>query len=117
MDIDSRATMSPFAHHPRDERDFQLVQQMCESINSDRLKTWIAENHFVDVLAGRVAIVGGLDVGLEHASQFGKVGEKVADELVRLPLEARMRLARLVIPEAQGLGDYEFVPWQIGAVM
>ena len=39
--------MGPFGHHPRDERDLQLVQQMGQAIDRHRLQARVAEDHFI----------------------------------------------------------------------
>ena len=69
--------MGPLGHHPRDERDFQLVQQMGQAIDRDRLEARIAEDHFVEVSHGRVAVVGGLHVEREHLPQLGQLLQKL----------------------------------------
>ena len=45
---------------------------------------------------------------MEKATKFGKVVEKLADEIMRLLGETGVGLAGFVVAEAQGLGDLEF---------
>ena len=40
----------------------ELVQHVGQAIDGDRLQARVAEDHLVERLAGRVAVVGGLDV-------------------------------------------------------
>ena len=54
--------VGPFGHHPRNERHAQLVQRVGQAVDGDGLQAGIAEDHLVQRLAGRVAVVGGLDV-------------------------------------------------------
>jgi altronate hydrolase len=56
----------------------------------------------MDVNAGRI-LTGGASVE--------EVGRQIYDMLLRIAAGEETK------SEAQGLGDYEFVPWQIGAVM
>jgi altronate hydrolase len=56
----------------------------------------------MDVNAGRI-LTGGASVE--------EVGRQIYDMLLRIASGEETK------SEAQGLGDYEFVPWQIGAVM
>ena len=54
----------------------ELVQHVGEPIDGDRLQARIAEDDFVERLAGRVAVVGGLHVGGQHAAQLGQLLEE-----------------------------------------
>ncbi len=56
----------------------------------------------MDVNAGRI---------LTEGASVQKVGQEIFDLLLDVAS------GRKSLSEAQGLGDYEFVPWQIGAVM
>lgn len=56
----------------------------------------------MDVNAGRI---------LTDGASVEDVGREIYDNLLRLASGEKSK------SEAQGLGDYEFVPWQIGAVM
>ena len=48
---------------------------------------------------------------LSHGKTVEEVGREIYDMLLRVASGEKTK------SEAQGLGDYEFVPWQIGAVM
>ena len=72
MDVDARLAVRPLGHHARYERHGKLVQQMGQPVNGDGLQARIAENHFVQRLAGRIAGISGLDV---HCQNFAKVGQ------------------------------------------
>ncbi|MEL6168618.1 MAG: altronate dehydratase family protein [Pseudomonadota bacterium] len=56
----------------------------------------------MDIDAGRI---------LENDATVEQVGREIYNEILRVASGAVTK------SEAQGLGDYEFVPWQIGAVM
>ncbi|MBW4983113.1 altronate dehydratase family protein [Mameliella sp. CS4] len=56
-----------------------------------------------------------MDVNAGTILTEGKSVEEVGREIYRMWL--RMASGEQTKSEAQGLGDYEFVPWQIGAVM
>jgi altronate hydrolase len=56
----------------------------------------------MDVNAGRI---------LSEGASVEEVGREIYDFLLRMASGEKSK------SEAQGLGDYEFVPWQIGAVM
>ena len=49
--------------------------------------------------------------GSSRASSVEQVGREIYETLLRVASGEQTK------SEAQGLGDYEFVPWQIGAVM
>ncbi|KKL78439.1 hypothetical protein LCGC14_2024820 [marine sediment metagenome] len=56
----------------------------------------------MDINAGRI---------LDGGASVEEVGREIYDTLLRVASGEKTK------SEAQGLGDYEFVPWQIGAVM
>ena len=56
----------------------------------------------MDIDAGRI---------LSGAASVEEVGREIYEALLRVASGERTK------SEAQGLGDHEFVPWQIGAVM
>jgi len=56
-----------------------------------------------------------MDVNAGTILSEGRSVEDVGREIYRMWL--RMASGEVSKSEAQGLGDYEFVPWQIGAVM
>ena len=56
----------------------------------------------MDVDAGRIVSAG---------ASIEEVGQEIFDLLLRVAS------GEAPLSEAQGLGDYEFVPWQVGAVM
>ena len=49
---------------------------MGEAVDGDRFEAGVAEDDFVERLAGGVAVVGGLDVGGEPAAQLGNALEE-----------------------------------------
>ena len=61
----------------------------------------------------------GFDLAISnHAGAILSEGRSVAEmgeDIYRMIL--RVASGEMSKSEAQGLGDYEFVPWQIGAVM
>ena len=63
VDVDAGAAVGPLGHHAGNERDVELVELVGQAIDGDRFQAGVAEDHFVERLAGRVAVVGGLDVG------------------------------------------------------
>lgn len=56
----------------------------------------------MDINAGQIITEG---VAMEE------IGREICDKILRVAS------GEVTKSEAQGLGDYEFVPWQIGAVM
>src|SRR4051812_39517475 len=54
VDIDARASVGPLGHHAWNERYVEFVQHVCQPIDRDSLQSRIAEDHFVERLAGRV---------------------------------------------------------------
>ena len=55
-----------------------------------------------DINAGRI---------ISDGASVEEVGREIYEMLLRVASGEKSK------SEAQGLGDYEFVPWQIGAVM
>ena len=72
MDVDAGAAVGPFGHHAGNQRDFQPVQQMGQAIDGDGLQPRIAEDHLVQRVAGRIAVVGRLHV---HGQQLADRGD------------------------------------------
>lgn len=56
----------------------------------------------MDINAGRI---------LTDGASVEDVGREIYETLLRMASGEKTK------SEAQGLGDYEFVPWQVGAVM
>lgn len=56
-----------------------------------------------------------MDVNAGRFVSDGASIEEVGEEIFRLILDTASGEPSL--SEAQGLGDYEFVPWQVGATM
>ena len=100
MDVDAGAAMGPLAHHARDERDRELVQQVGEAVDGDRLQAGVAKDDFGGRFARRVAVVGGLHVGGE---QFANLG-KLLEEQERLGLAQRLEVfSRFAIAGGAGV--------------
>ena len=78
MNVDAGAAVGPLGHHPRNERHVQLVQHVGQPIDGDRLEARIAEDHFVERLARRVAVVGGLHVERQNLANVGQSARETA---------------------------------------
>ena len=79
------------------------MQDVGQAVDGDRLQAGIAEDHLVQRLAGRVAVVGGLHVQGQNLPQVGQLFEKLDRlglaeglELAGLPRIALALLDRLV---------------------
>ena len=106
MDVDAGPAVGPFGHHPRDERHVELVQHVGEAVDGDRFQAGIAEDDFVERLARRVAVVGGLDVGRESSRGV----RELLEEQQRLGLaEGFVVLDRFAIVRAIGVRRAGFV--------
>src|SRR6266576_4355195 len=79
MNIDPGAAVRPLGHNSRNQRHFS-VEQMCHSINRDRLQRRIRENNFLVTSRGRIAFVGSVDVRPEHAAHRGQPLEKITQD-------------------------------------
>ncbi len=53
-----------------------VVQDMGQAVDRDRLQAGIAEDHLVQRLAGRIAVVGRLHVQGQHLAQVGQLLEE-----------------------------------------
>ena len=68
MDIDPRHTVGMFGHDARQQRNFQAVENVGHPVDQDGMKSRIGEYDLVVALGGRVTIVGGLNIGGQHAA-------------------------------------------------
>ena len=76
VNIDTRFTVSPFGHHAGNERDLKLIQLGSKAKHRDSFQAGIAKNNFVDILARRIAFVGGLHVGRQEFPKFWQSFQK-----------------------------------------
>ncbi len=76
MNVDARFFMRPFGHHAGDERNAQHTEFVSQSIDGHGVQAGIAEDHFIDTLAGRIAVISRLHVGGQHTAQIGNPLEK-----------------------------------------
>ncbi len=91
MDVDPRCRVGDFGNHPRDEWEPQLVQRVREPVVDDGRDARVAGEHFVDAPRGRVAFVGGQNVGLEQPANLRQAAGEIANQLLRLA-SARARV-------------------------
>ena len=79
MNIDPGAAVRPLGHNSRNQRHFS-VEQMCHSINRDRLQRGIREDNFLVTSRGRIAFVGSVDVRPEHAAHRGQLLKELSQD-------------------------------------
>ena len=76
VDVDAGPSVAVLRHDPGDKGNAEGVELVGQALDGDGLKARIAEDHFLLGEAGGVAVVGGLDVGLDEGSDFGESQEE-----------------------------------------
>ena len=66
MDVDAGLRMRALGDDARDDRYVELVERMREPVMDDGLDAGIAEQHLVEALGRRIAVVGRAHVAIEH---------------------------------------------------
>ena len=84
MDVDPRLQWANSAIIRGDQRHPQLMQLMRQPVVDDGRDARVAGEHFVDALRGRVAFVGGQNVGLEQPANLRQAAGEIANQLLRL---------------------------------
>ena len=72
VDVNAGPSVAVFRHDPGDKGNAHGVEFVGQALDGDGLEAGIAEDHFLLGEASGVAVVGGLDVGLDQGSYFGK---------------------------------------------
>jgi len=62
VNIDPGSGVGPFGEHSGDVRDFEQIKLVGDTMGGDRFEPGVAEDDFIKVVRGGVAIVGGLNV-------------------------------------------------------
>lgn len=101
VDVDPGAAVGPFGHHAGDEGDALAEEDMGGALDGDGLDGRVGNDDDLDAGGGRIALVGGLDIGAEEAPDFGQAGQEVADQFLRGLLVA----AAALFGEAEAFGD------------
>ena len=57
---------------------------MGAALDREGFNARVGEDDLVEVFRGGITFVGGFNIGMEKATKFGKVVEKLADEIMRL---------------------------------
>ena len=70
MDINTRLRVSLFRNDTRDDRHFQFVQPMSDTIVSHRVHAGIAEDDLTVVRCSRVVVKQCLHIGIEQSFDF-----------------------------------------------
>ena len=89
MQVDAGAAVRPFGHHAGQKSDAQFVENVGHAEDGDRLDARIGEDDFLLVRRGGIALVGGLDVGLDEATHVGQFAQKIERDV--LGVAARRR--------------------------
>ena len=74
--VDAGPSVAVLRHDPGDKGNAHGVEFVGQALDGDGLEARIAEDHFFLSEAGGVAVVGGLDVGLDEGSDFGESQEE-----------------------------------------
>ena len=71
VDVNASAAMGVFSHDAGDKRDVLRVQFVSDTVYEDSEEARIREDNFFFALRGWVAIKSGLNIGKQHALDFG----------------------------------------------
>ena len=71
VDVNASAAMGVFGHDAGDKRDVPRVQFVSDAVYEDSEEARIREDNFFFALRGWVAIKSGLNIGKQHALDFG----------------------------------------------
>src|SRR2546423_11718351 len=83
MQVHSAAAMRPLGHYSRDQWDVLQIQLMGETLHRDRFDEWISDDDLFLAQSSRVAIEGGLGVGLQELADARQACQKFHGERVR----------------------------------
>lgn len=72
MDVDTGGRVGKLGDHARDDGDFELLQTVGDAIADGCAESRVAGYDFVGGDGCGVAQIGSVDVGVEHAAEFGK---------------------------------------------
>ena len=97
MDVDSRFLVCPLGHHAWNERHAQPMQFVRQAVDRYGPESRIAENHFVQALARRVAVIRRLDIRRQQPAQVGDPLEEVDRHRLALGFEVGFLIARIGI--------------------
>ena len=94
MNVDSRAAMSPFGHHSRNQRNVEFEQFVRHAIDRDGRQSRIAENDFIKITSRRITIEGGLNVGRKSPAKSGNRLQKLKCLFLTNSFEVGLVLSR-----------------------
>ena len=77
VDVNSRAVVHVFAHHARQNRHAARLQDMGQAVHGQCTQTGIGQDDFGVTLCGRVALVGGMEIGVDEFADFGEFVEEI----------------------------------------
>ena len=106
VDIDTGTAVGPFGHHPREEGNLLLVEQMRDALNGYGLESRISQNDFLETPGGRIARVGGLDIGLEQGAHRGDPYKETLSN--RRCIGTKMVLAPRFLADSEAHSDCRF---------
>ena len=78
MDVDARELMGVFRHHPGQQRHLQFKQPVGQPEDGDGLEGRIGQKDLLVGAGGGVALVGGLDVGVQRLCDAAETVHKGA---------------------------------------
>ena len=82
VDIDAGTAMGVLGHDAGDERHVLRVQFVCDAVHEDGEEPRIREDDLFLALSCWVAIEGSLDIGKQHALDFGQLLEEVLADFI-----------------------------------
>ena len=84
MDVNACFGVSHLGNHPRNERNPQDIQLMGNAMVADGPESWVAKDHFAEVLGGWISVEGGLRIGSQQPTYLGQGGNEGLRKLLSL---------------------------------
>ena len=85
------------------DRDFKLVEDMRETVNRHCVEPGVRHYDFHAARGSRVAVVRGLDVGVDETAHFWKRRDKFVDDFLRVTPRAKQH--NLLLEIGRNLSD------------
>ena len=84
MDVNACFGVGHLGNHPRNEGNPQDIQLMGNAIVADGPESWVAKDHFAEVLGGWISVEGGLRIGSQQPTYLRQGGNEGLRKLLSL---------------------------------
>ena len=103
VDVDAGLAVGVLGHHPRDQGSAQDEEFMRDPKDRHGRDAWIAEEDFLEILGGGIAVERGLNIVGEYLAEVGDTLQKPDRDELRLGFVVSLKFLRLaIIPKGAG---------------